>query len=64
MGDLWDGIMQKCLQGAENLLKKETAPTAETAEAVRALVETAIAVNKIGSESPISLGEVIHLGGT
>ncbi len=37
-----DEIMRKCLEWANGLLDKETAPTADTAKAVRRLVETAI----------------------
>lgn len=59
-----DEIMSKCLKRAKGLLDKETAPTVETAEAVRRLVETAIMINRIGNDSPIGPGKTICLRGT
>lgn len=42
--ELWIEISNSCLQQASELLKSKTAPAAATAETVRALVETAIAI--------------------
>ena len=49
-------VVKKCLQRAENLLDKETAPTAATVEAVHGLVETAIAANGVNDGLSIGLG--------
>ena len=62
MNEPWTKVMRKCLHHAETLLDKETAPTVETVEAVRGLVETAIFVlENTSRESPVGPGVVIHL---
>lgn len=61
MEELWSAVMRKCLQQAEILLDSETAPTADTVETVRGLVETAIMINKIEGDSPIGPGTAIRL---
>ena len=47
MTNIQDEIMQKCLDKANILLDSETTPTAETAEAVKGLVEAAFTINKM-----------------
>ena len=44
MGDLWCDVGDKCLICANAMLGGETAPTAATVEAVKALVEAAISI--------------------
>lgn len=57
----WDRVAEKCLDRALALLEKETALTIETVEAVRGLTKTAIAVSKVGCDSPIGPGTTIRL---
>ena len=45
--NLWEEIGNTCLNRATNLLKLETVPSAETAETVKNLVETAIAIDML-----------------
>ena len=61
MDELRSKVIRKCLERAEILLDRETAPTAETARAVRELVETAISIQRSRYESPIGPGAAIHL---
>lgn len=61
MDELMAAVMRKCMERANGLLDKETAPTVETARAVRELVETAISIQRSGYTSPIGLGTTIHL---
>ena len=61
MEGLWVEIMRRCLQRAEKLLDRETAPTAETVEAVKGLVETAISINSNSYGSPIGPSTTNHL---
>ncbi len=57
MDKLWDAVVRKCLQRAEILLDRETAPTAETVEAVRGLVEMAVAISDC-NRLPVGPGTV------
>ena len=41
----WEKIGNRCLAGAEVLLKQETVTSAATAETVKSLVETAISID-------------------
>ena len=43
--NLWQEVGNQCLVCANALLKQETAPTAETAETVKKLVEIAIMID-------------------
>lgn len=45
--NLWEEIGNECLLKALALLKSETVPTAATVETVRALVETALAIDTL-----------------
>lgn len=47
MNNLWEEVGNGCLAKALDLLKKETVPTAATVETVRALVETAISIDRL-----------------
>ena len=44
---MWDRIGNRCLELAVELLRKETTPTAATVEAVKRLVDTAIAIDSL-----------------
>ena len=43
----WERIGNKALKLAEDILNKETAPTAETVEAVKGLVEIAVEIDTL-----------------
>ena len=62
--NLWEQVSNRCLKCAIRAHDGETTPTGETVEAVRGLVETAIAVSKIGDLTPLGPGTIIHLGET
>lgn len=47
MDSLWEQVGNECLNKAFSRLKEETAPTVETAETVRILVETAIKIDEL-----------------
>lgn len=47
MGDIWERVGNKALRLAEAILDKETAPTAETVETVRTLVEIAARIDTL-----------------
>lgn len=50
----WCEIEQMCLSRAKTIMEKETAPTRETVEAVRGLVEAAYTASKAGNKSPLA----------
>ncbi len=45
--NLWENVGNRCLASALTLLESETAPTPATVETVRALVDTAIAIDTL-----------------
>lgn len=47
MGDIWESVGNKALKLAEDILNKETAPTAETVETVKDLVEIAVKIDTL-----------------
>ena len=47
MDNAWERIGNKALKLAEDILNKETAPTAETVEAVKGLVEIAVEIDTL-----------------
>lgn len=47
MGDIWERVGNKALKLADDILDKETAPTVETVETVRGLVEIAVKIDTL-----------------
>lgn len=47
MDNAWERVGNKALKLAEDILNKETAPTAETVEAIKGLVEIAVEIDTL-----------------